>query len=421
MKAFPTPFESEPAPPSVSGMDSELLIRDRRRSMVVLFVGAALMNTAMVLASTAASLLAAASSGPTWSGLPGAGATLGTAAGALGYGVVAAGRSRRTSLVGGYTVASVGAATTIAAGVAGALWPLIGGMLLLGVGNGVAQMSRYVAAELYPEERRGFALSTIIWGGTVGAIAGPALIAPAGRLAHSLGMPELSGAFVMATLVIAVAAVVGLALPRTVPRPAPQQRVRVHIGTALAKPVVRLPLVAMVAAQVAMVAVMTMTPVQLREHHHGLDVVGWVLSAHMIGMFALAPLSGKLADRWGGRRTIGLGMGALLAAMTLVIVAPTSHAIGLPIALFLLGYGWNLALVGASSLLSRDLAGDERSRLQGAVDAVVWASSAVASSSAGLLFGGGGYALVAIVAAIVITVPVAMLANPSGGRPRGAQ
>lgn len=375
--------------------------------MVVLFTGSALMNTAMVLASTGASLLATESSGSTWSGLPSAAGTFGTAVGAFSYGVVWAGRSRRTSLFTGYSIATLGAATTVAAGLAGMLLPLLGGMLLLGVGNGMAQMSRYAAAELYPEERRGFALSTIVWGGTIGAIAGPALIAPAGRGADSLGLPALAGSFAVATLVIAVAASVTRALPRM--SAAPRTTVRVHIGSALARPAVRLPLISMVAAQVAMVAVMTMTPVQLHEHHHGLDVVGWVLTAHMIGMFALAPLSGRLADRWGGRRTIGLGMSFLLVATALVIAAPTSHSLGLPIALFFLGYGWNLTFVGSSNLLSRDLAPEERSQLQGAVDAVVWGASAVASGTAGLVFGFGGYPLVAVLATGIVMIPVTLL------------
>jgi MFS family permease len=160
-----------------------------------------------------------------------------------------------------------------------------------------------------------------------------------------------------------------------------------------------------------MVSVMTMTPLQLAHHGQGLGVIGWVLSAHMIGMFALAPLSGRIADRWGGRATIYLGIGTLAVAATTAVAEPTAHTSGLPLALFLLGYGWNLVFVGASSLLSRDLPDAERTQLQGVVDAVVWLTSAVASFGAGALFGLGGYVLVAVFGGVFALAPVAVVSR----------
>ncbi|WP_233226172.1 hypothetical protein [Amycolatopsis sp. CA-126428] len=58
------------------------------------------------------------------------------------------------------------------------------------------------------------------------------------------------------------------------------------------------PLVAMVVAQLTVGAVMTMTPLQLQAHGHGLGVVGWVLSAHMFaggGYGLVAVVGGVLA------------------------------------------------------------------------------------------------------------------------------
>jgi MFS family permease len=167
----------------------------------------------------------------------------------------------------------------------------------------------------------------------------------------------------------------------------------------------------MAAAHVAMVAVMLMTPVQLEHHGHGLGVVGMILSAHMIGMFALAPLSGRIADRFGGHTAIGAGVLLLLAAAALAALLPTSHHAGLPIALFLLGYGWNLAFVGGSSVLSRNLAEETRIQMQGAIDAIVWGSSAIASLTAGPLFGLGGYPLLAGIAGLIALLPITLLAR----------
>jgi MFS family permease len=131
----------------------------------------------------------------------------------------------------------------------------------------------------------------------------------------------------------------------------------------------------------------------------------------MIGMFALAPLSGRIADRFGGRVAIGAGVLVLVAAAVLAMIMPASHDAGLPVALFLLGYGWNLAFVGGSSVLSRDLPEPARIRLQGVIDAIVWGSAGIASLSAGPLFGLGGYPLLAAIAGLVALVPVTLLAR----------
>ncbi|MFT7873644.1 MULTISPECIES: MFS transporter [Amycolatopsis] len=398
-------------------------VAGRTRSMGVLFAGVALLNTATVGLGTAATLIVAAGSGAVWSGLPSVANVLGTAAGALGAGTLLPVHGRRRVLVAGYGLAVLGALVAFAGALATAVLPLLLGILLVGLGNGGAQLSRYLAADLYPEDRRGRALSTVVWGGTVGALAGPALMAPAAGAAAGFGWPSLSGPAAVAVLATAGAALAAAFLPRHVPppgqpdlRPAPRPPASATGGGGPLRPAgVARPLVAMVAAQLTMGAVMTMTPVQLQSHGHGLDAVGWVLSAHMIGMFALAPLSGRIADRWGPSVTVNAGLGVLALAAATALAAPTAHTSGLPIALFLLGYGWNLVFVGGSAQLSRTLAPETRSRVQGSVDAVVWSASALAGLGSGALFAGGGYALVAVVGGVLALLPLAFLV-PRDGR-----
>ncbi|MEV7039542.1 MFS transporter [Amycolatopsis sp. NPDC051061] len=386
-----------------------LTVTGRARSMGALFAGVALLNTATVGLSTAATLIVAAGSGPGWSGLPSVANVLGTAAGALGAGLLLPGHGRRRVLAAGYGVAAAGALIAFAGALTTSLVPLLLGILLVGLGNGGAQLSRYLAADLYPEERRGRALSNVVWAGTVGALAGPALMAPAADVVTGFGWPSLSGPVAVAVLATAGAALAAAFLPRHVPPP----REKAAAAPVRATGVVR-PLIAMVAAQLTMVAVMTMTPVQLENHGHGLDVVGWVLSAHLFGMFALAPLSGRIADRWGPRVTINAGLGVLALSTATVLAAPTAHTSGLPVALFLLGYGWNLVFVGGSAQLSRDLPPETRSRAQGTVDAVVWSASALAGLGSGQLFAGGGYALVAVVGGVLALLPLALLVSRDG-------
>jgi MFS family permease len=376
--------------------------------MSALFGGVGAVNTGMAGASAAATLIAS-HSGDAWSGVPGAASVAGAAVGTVSAGVLVSRRGSRPALAVLYVLGLAGALVAFYAASASALVVLVAGMVLMGVGNGAAQMSRYVAAELYPLRRRGFALAVIVWAGTVGAVAGPGLMAPGAEVATWLGLPELAGPVLVCVVMFGLALLATAVLPRVpVPEPRPPMSAAAIVA-ALRRPVVLTPLTAMVGAQLSMVAVMTMTPLQLAHHGHGLDAVGWVLSAHMIGMFALAPLSGRIADRWGGRATIYLGIGTLALAAATVLAAPTAHTTGLPLGLFLLGYGWNLVFVGGSSMLSRDLPDEERTRLQGSVDAVVWASSAAASLLAGGLFGVGGYALVAVAGGILAMAPLAVV------------
>lgn len=374
--------------------------------MTFLISGVAAMTTAMVGASTAGTLIAAEEAGAAWSGLPAAFGVAGTALGTVSVGALVARHGSRPVLLAMYAVAALGSVVAFGAAAGGTLVVLAAGMLLLGAGNGAAQLSRYVAAELYPVARRGFGLSVVIWAGTVGGIVGPAILAPGAAVATWFGLPSLAGPLLFAVVAASLALVVTAGLPRVPPPPARPRLSASMVRSALRRQEVLVPLVAMVGAQLSMVAVMTMTPLQLAEHDHGLDVVGWILSAHIIGMTALAPLSGRIADRWGGRTAIYLGIGLLVVAAT---ASAPAHGPELSFGLFLLGYGWNLVFVGGSSLLSRDLPVEERSQVQGVVDAVVWGCSAVASLGAGAVFGLGGYFLVAVVGGVFALAPVALL------------
>ncbi|QXV56687.1 MFS transporter [Amycolatopsis sp. TNS106] len=377
------------------------------KPMFALFMGVACLSTAVVGLSTTAALIVVEHAGAAWSGLPNAVLVLGSAAGSLWSGALAARYGRRLVLVLMYGAAVAGALISFAGVLGGSVLALVAGMPLIGFGNSGAQLSRYTAADLSPEHRKGFALSTMVWAGTVGAVAGPALIAPAAARAEAADLPALSGPIAAGALVVAIAVIAVATLPRglTAPAEGVPRRERMSVRN----PVILGPLVAMVGAQLAMVAVMTMTPVQLHQHGQGLDVVGWVLSAHLVGMFALAPLSGWIADRWGGRAAIFGGIGTLTVAAVTAIGAPDSHHVGIPVAMFLLGYGWNLVFVGGSSMLSRDLPPAQRTRAQGTVDAFVWGTSAAASLLAGQLFGLGGYVLVAVAGGLCALVPLAVI------------
>ena len=150
----------------------------------------------------------------------------------------------------------------------------------------------------------------MVWGSTIGAVVGPNLVAPAGTLAVSLGLPELAGAFVITAIFIGLAYCLAFVLLRPEPYALADPSalaMRAEVGpapsvaTLLRRPALAVALISLVAGQVVMVLIMTMTPIHLIQHGHGLATVGLVLSAHTFGMFALSPISGRLTDRFGDR------------------------------------------------------------------------------------------------------------------------
>jgi MFS family permease len=231
-------------------------------------------------------------------------------------------------------------------------------------------------------------------------------------------MPPLAGAYVITAVFIGVAVVLATLLLRPEPyaladpsalAPRPAGEEPPPLSTVLRRPAVVVGLASLIGGQVVMVLIMTMTPLHLTEHGHGLETVGFVLSAHLFGMFALSPLSGRLTDRFGTTPVIGAGLATLGAAALLSAAAPPDGGMLLTIALFLLGYGWNLGFVAASAMVTRGLGLAERTRVQGFADALVWTSAAFASLSSGVIVALASYATLGLLAAALLLIPTGLL------------
>jgi MFS family permease len=123
-------------------------------------------------------------------------------------------------------------------------------------------------------------------------------------------------------------------------------------------------------------------------------------------MFALSPVSGRLADGFGPSPVVVAGLVVAGSAAVLSAAAPPDGGVVLGLALFLLGFGWNLGYVAGSSILTHGLAIRERTRLQGAADALVWSSSAVASLASGLVVAAAGFTALGLLGAALVAVPV---------------
>ena len=391
------------------------LVDTRRRLVYVLFAGATLGWVAFIATITVAAVAARSMTGSTLiAGFPLAAGALGQALGTNLFGRLSAYRGRRLILLIGPPLAACGAALE---GL-GVVWSqyglLLGGSLVVGVGIGANHLIRYVAAELAEEQRRARAMGVIVWSGTIGALVGANLVDGVGRMAEGwLGTPY-GGAYILAVVAFLLSWLTfGAALRPDPSRVAvtPHQRPRADrsVGWAFRLPRVQLAILALLSAQVVMVMVTTAAPLRIEDGGHGLHVVGLVISIHTVGMFAFAPLVGKMVDRLGHLGSLGLGV--LVTWISLYLSATASYdGYGmLNFGLFVLGLGWCGSFVAGSALLFASAPPDIRQIVEGWSDSAIWVMVMLGSAAAGILMSAIGWGLLNLVAGVIMLAPIVVV------------
>ena len=284
------------------------------------------------------------------------------------------------------------------------------GMALYGGGTTAGLQSRYAAIDLAVPARRGRTLSLVVWSTTIGAVAGPNLVGPTGRLGEWVGIEPLAGPLLFGAAAMLLAGALvwfrlrpdPLLLARRledapaaageVAQPVSKRRggLRAGVRAVRGSPRAILGMAAVVLAHTVMVTVMVMTPIHMDNGHASLTVIGLVISIHIAGMFAFSPVMGWLADRLGRLPVIAFGGVVLLVAVALAGTAPEGHSAGLTAGLFLLGLGWSACLVAGSTLLSESVALDERPVVQGSSDLLMGLAAAGGGAQPGRADGPAG-------------------------------
>ena len=334
-------------------------------------------------------------------GIPAAAGTLGTAAAAAPLAQRSMRFGRRIGLRLGYGVGVIGCGVAFLAGQLGMFGLLVVAMAAIGVGNTANLQNRFVAADLADEDKRARSIAMVVWVGTVGAVIGSPSALWANRVGTSLGAeewvaPALLGAlgFSVAGLIINTALrpdpleVAGGTDPNA-PRQNPIQGAERALRVVWPNVQARLAIVVMAVSQMAMVAVMTMTPLHMKDHGHA-DLSTFVIAVHVLGMFGLAPVIGRWADSYGRIRSVQVGAVILGVGTVSVVVAGYVPAL-MFIGLFLLGVGWSVALIAGSALLTESLAESERVAAQGLADVMMSLLGAVAAFSSGFVKTAVGY------------------------------
>ncbi|HLS86570.1 MAG TPA: MFS transporter [Burkholderiales bacterium] len=302
-----------------------------------------------------------------------------------------------------------GLSSGIAWGVVGALicagaislqsfWLLCFGTLVWGVYNAYGQYYRFAAADAAPPDFKATAISLVLAGGLVGGILGP----NTSRWTVDLVGPRFMGAY----LALIGFAVVTFLLLRFIRIPNPTAAEQAAKGRPLAE-IARQPkfVVAVLSGAIGygvMNFIMTGTPIAMQACGHPYGDAAFVISSHVVGMFAPSFFTGPLIKRIGVLPVLALGV-----VLNLVTVSIALSGISVQHfwwSLVLLGVGWNFLYIGGTTLLTETYRPEERAKAQGANDQAIFIMMAISSFSAGLTVTRGGWEQVNLLALPLIAL-----------------
>jgi MFS family permease len=449
----------------------------RGLSLGILIVNQLLAGVGVASGMALAAILVADQTGVVaMGGLAQSSSVLGAALSAIPLARLAVRSGRHVALATGYALACLGAVFVIIAATSG--WPVLVflGLAAFGAGAAAGLQARFAATEIAAPGFAARSMSLVLWATTIGSVAGPLLSQTGDELGRTLGLPPLVGPFIFSGIAFAVSSILVAALLRTPPAgylatdapeavdapagaPVPvvgsqatdatdsgaevlspdsgadalaPERVAdpagsapthprigaLHaLGIAVRNPTALVAILAIVCSHTVMVGVMVMTPVHMVQHGLSISLVGIVISIHILGMYGASPLMGWLADRIGSLRVIGMGVGILVVATTIGILAG-DDVILMPLALGLLGLGWSAGLIGGSTLLTTAVDEPLRVPLQGATDASMNVAAAASAALSGVVLGAAGFAGVNVVALLVLCPLVIAALRLVAGRRR---
>ena len=327
-------------------------------------------------------------------------------------------------LAGGCLAGIAGCLTTALGCEIEAAAVVVAGFALVGVAQGTILLARAAAADMYPPERRARGISYVLFGALFGAALGPLVFRPlfAGKEldTDALVVPWVAAAGIM---------VVGLVLVLAV-RPDPRtiaQQLHFDAGGAahepaaplreiLRRPGVLTALVAAIASFAGMVSVMNLTGYLVIDHgHHQADVFT-VISLHIVGMYALVLVIGRLVDKVGRRP--GQVAGLTLMAMSTLGLAWFESVSWISVSLFLLGLGWNVSYVAAVTELADRALPAERGKLIGLTDQLSSFTGATLVLVGGVVYTELGVEALALIATAFVGLPAAwILVRSAAGAP----
>ncbi len=375
--------DAAPAEGAVADAD-----RRARRNVVVLAMASALLGAQMpvhfTLAGLSGQILA---TDKTLATLP-ISATVATSMFAAPLIAMLMGRYGR---IAGFLIGTAGGA--VGAGLAalallqGSFPLLLLGSAFIGFYMAAQGQYRFAAADTASPAFRPKAISLVMAGGLAAAVIGPQVILPLFR--DALAPTPFAGAYLalVALNLLAAPLIFFLDIPRP-KRRAWGERAGRPLKEILANPRARVAIVCAMVSYALMNLVMTATPLAVVGCGFSPDMAGSVVMAHVLAMFAPSFFTGHLIARFGATRVVMAGL--VLLGLTAVVAVSGTSALHFFSALILLGLGWNFGFIGATDMLTTSHEPEERSKVQGFNDFLVFGMVTIASLSSGALLNGFG-------------------------------
>jgi MFS family permease len=258
-------------------------------------------------------------------------------------------------------------------------WLLCASTVIAGYYSANASLYRFASAELAQPSGREKAVSLVMAGGLLGAVAGPRLAAGTRDWADV----PFAGAYV-ALAGVALLAMIMLAFMRFPAAPARgAQRAGRSIGQLLREPVFLVAALAGALGYGVMNLLMAATPLAMQQCGLPFSDAATVLQWHVVGMFAPGFFTGHVIKRFGALPVMAAGVALNLACIAIALSGVELHQF--TIALFLLGLGWNFLFTGATTLSLSTYAPEEKDRAQAVLNFFIFATLAFTSLASGVL------------------------------------
>lgn len=390
-----------------------------RRTIVTVVVSQIFGGAGLAAGITVGALLAQDMLGTDkFTGVPTALFTLGSAVAALLVGRFSQKHGRRFGLGLGFIIGGMGAIGVIIAAVMNSIWLLLPSLLIYGAGTATNLQARYAGTDLANSKQRATAASMAMVFTTIGAVAGPNLVNVMGDFALLIEVPSLAGPFILAAAAYILAGIVLLIFLRPDPllianalASSSVDKTKInnkHKELQSGKNGIILGALVMILTQIVMVAIMTMTPVHMQHHGHGLREVGLVIGFHIGSMYLPSLITGILVDKI-GRKIMAVASGVtLIISGIIAAIAPADSMAMLITALSLLGLGWNFGLISGTALIVDSTTPTNRAKIQGSVDVLIALAGASGGALSGMVVAQSSYAALSFGGSILslILIPI---------------
>jgi MFS family permease len=389
-----------------------------RQTLIIVSISQIFGGAGLAAGITVGALLAQQMMGTNaYAGLPAALFTLGSAGAAFIVGRLSQRYGRRTGLTIGFMAGGLGAMGVVIAAIINSVFLLFASLLIYGAGTATNLQARYAGTDLANKNQRATAISFAMVFTTFGAFAGPNLVDVMGSFALSIGIPALAGPFILSGTAFILAGLVIFLMLRPDPflivkamqAYKPEQEESLMVDEQLSnKNGIVVGATIMILTQMVMIAIMTMTPVHMEHHGHGLSAIGLVIGVHIGSMYLPSLVTGVLVDKV-GRIAMACASGVtLLASGILAALAPGESMFSLLIALALLGIGWNFGLISGTAQIVDSTEPSKRAKTQGAIDVYIALSGASGGALSGMVVASSSYSTLSLAGGLLslILIPV---------------